>query len=133
MSTATISALILAIIFGAKQVESWAQSRFKTIHICSDTRREDPLVKLGDFLLNQLNLYMGDYKMPDIVSRGINWMTAITALCALPPYLVARMYIVVESFMSLRHVPIGVYQSPSVNFFGNIPHIQREYSTKPAF
>lgn len=38
-------------------------------------------------------------------------------------YAVARMYLVVESFISLRHVPIGVYQTPELNVMGNIPHL----------
>ncbi|TGO19359.1 hypothetical protein BPAE_0343g00040 [Botrytis paeoniae] len=38
-------------------------------------------------------------------------------------YAAARMYLVVESFISLRHVPIGVYQTPELNVMGNIPHI----------
>jgi len=38
-------------------------------------------------------------------------------------YVGARLYIVVGSFISLRHVPIGVYQTPSSNIIGNIPHL----------
>lgn len=38
-------------------------------------------------------------------------------------YAAARMYLVVESFVSLRHVPIGVYQTPELNVMGNIPHL----------
>jgi hypothetical protein len=38
-------------------------------------------------------------------------------------YLAARIYIVAESFLSLRHVPIGVYQTPDLNITGLIPHI----------
>jgi hypothetical protein len=39
------------------------------------------------------------------------------------PYFAARIYLVVESFVSLRHVPIGVYQTPSGNFISYIPHL----------
>jgi hypothetical protein len=39
------------------------------------------------------------------------------------PYLFARVYIVVESFVSLRRVPIGVYQAPVINFMNYIPHL----------
>lgn len=35
----------------------------------------------------------------------------------------ARVYIVVESFISLRHVPIGVYQTPDSNFMDYVPHL----------
>jgi hypothetical protein len=38
-------------------------------------------------------------------------------------YFSARLYIVIESFISLRHVPIGVYQTPSLNIMGNVPHL----------
>ncbi|KAL2069398.1 hypothetical protein VTL71DRAFT_14077 [Oculimacula yallundae] len=50
-------------------------------------------------------------------------LKCVVLLCILLPYIAARIYLVIESFISLRHVPIGVYQSPSLNFFGNIPHI----------
>jgi hypothetical protein len=39
------------------------------------------------------------------------------------PYFAARIYLVIESFVSLRHVPIGVYQTPSGNFISYIPHL----------
>jgi hypothetical protein len=39
------------------------------------------------------------------------------------PYFAARIYLVVESFISLRYVPIGVYQTPSGNFISYIPHL----------
>ena len=39
------------------------------------------------------------------------------------PYFAARIYLVIESFISLRHVPIGVYQTPSGNFISYIPHL----------
>jgi hypothetical protein len=38
-------------------------------------------------------------------------------------YVSARLYIVVESFVSLRHVPVGVFQTPGINFMNYIPHI----------
>jgi hypothetical protein len=38
-------------------------------------------------------------------------------------YIAARLFIVVESFISLRHVPIGVYQTPDTNFMSYIPHL----------
>ncbi|KAF7869980.1 hypothetical protein EAF04_004764 [Stromatinia cepivora] len=38
-------------------------------------------------------------------------------------YVAARMYIVIESFISLRHIPVGVYQTPTLNIMGNLPHI----------
>ena len=41
----------------------------------------------------------------------------------LPIYAAARVYIVIESFISLRHVPTGVYQTPDSNFMDYIPHL----------
>jgi hypothetical protein len=38
-------------------------------------------------------------------------------------YCIARVYLIVESFLSLRHVPIGVYQTPSGDFKSYIPHL----------
>jgi hypothetical protein len=38
-------------------------------------------------------------------------------------YIGARLFIVVESFISLRHVPVGVYLTPDTNFMSYIPHL----------
>jgi hypothetical protein len=38
-------------------------------------------------------------------------------------YCVARVFLIVESFISLRHVPIEVYQTPTSNFMSYIPHL----------
>lgn len=38
-------------------------------------------------------------------------------------YCVARVYLIVESFISLRHVPIGVYLTPTGNFMSYIPYL----------
>ncbi|KAG4438567.1 hypothetical protein IFR05_005942 [Cadophora sp. M221] len=43
--------------------------------------------------------------------------------CIMLVYIAARIFLVIESFISLRHVPIGVYKTPSLNFFGNVPHL----------
>lgn len=39
------------------------------------------------------------------------------------PYIAARAYIVIESFISLRHDPIGVYETPQLNFMNYVPHL----------
>lgn len=44
-----------------------------------------------------------------------------TGICSV--HLAARIYLVVESFILLRHVPIGVYQLPPLNIMGNVPHL----------
>jgi hypothetical protein len=38
-------------------------------------------------------------------------------------FFAARIFVVVESLISLRHVPVGVYQTPPTNFMGYIPHL----------
>jgi hypothetical protein len=40
-----------------------------------------------------------------------------------PVYVAARLFLVIESFISLRHVPDGVYQTPDINFFNYVPHL----------
>jgi hypothetical protein len=47
---------------------------------------------------------------------------AIFCLIALI-YLGARFYIVLDSLISLRHVPMGLYETPSLNIMGFIPHL----------
>jgi hypothetical protein len=37
-------------------------------------------------------------------------------------YILSRAYLVIESFISLRHVPMGVYATPRINFMDYIPH-----------
>lgn len=38
-------------------------------------------------------------------------------------YIAARAYIVIESFISLRYVPIEVYETPQLNFMNYVPHL----------
>ena len=38
-------------------------------------------------------------------------------------YIAARLYIVIESFISLRHVPIGIYDTPLLNVMNYVPHL----------
>lgn len=48
----------------------------------------------------------------------------LTMLCLISSgYIMARVYLVIESFISLRHVPIGVYQTPILDIMGNLPHL----------
>jgi hypothetical protein len=47
----------------------------------------------------------------------------IVLISIAPLYFAARLFIVVESFISLRHVPIGVYQTPNTNVMSYIPHL----------
>ena len=56
----------------------------------------------------------------DTVHRGLIYI--ILGIIGLP-YVAARLYIVIEAFISIRHVPIGVYQTPGSNFMDYIPHL----------
>lgn len=38
-------------------------------------------------------------------------------------YISSRGFIIVESFISLRYVPLGVYQTPNITYAGFVPHI----------
>ncbi|KAF5004994.1 hypothetical protein FDECE_8519 [Fusarium decemcellulare] len=55
------------------------------------------------------------------VKNGITWLLINTLFfSALALYLACRGYIIVESFVSLRHVPVGVFASPT--WVQMIPH-----------
>ncbi|CZR63043.1 uncharacterized protein PAC_12940 [Phialocephala subalpina] len=63
-------------------------------------------------------------KVADILVSDILVVVSVAVIgLILPLYVSARLYIVIESFISLRHVPIGVYQTPSLNIMGNVPHL----------
>jgi hypothetical protein len=59
-----------------------------------------------------------EYKQDLFIWSFLGLLSAATILC-----FAARIFVVVESFISLRHVPIGVYQTPPTNFMGYIPHL----------
>jgi hypothetical protein len=50
-------------------------------------------------------------------------VSCVVAFAAVLLYIAGRIFIVVESFISLRHVPTGVYQTPDTNFMSYIPHL----------
>jgi hypothetical protein len=39
-------------------------------------------------------------------------------------YVSCRAFIIVESFISLRHVPLDLYRTPNITYLGFIPHVQ---------
>ncbi len=39
-------------------------------------------------------------------------------------YISCRAFIIIESFISLRHVPLELYRTPSITYLGFIPHVQ---------
>jgi hypothetical protein len=65
--------------------------------------------------------YLRDYfsNIVGFVDASSTWIL----VTIFPVFLCARAYIVVESFISLRHVPIGVYQTPQGNIMDYVPHL----------
>lgn len=59
----------------------------------------------------------------DLWVKGFKILGGTVLGLVLLGYIGARVYIVTESFISLRHVPIGVYQTPRLNIMGNLPHL----------
>ncbi|KAI0109925.1 hypothetical protein F4814DRAFT_382936 [Daldinia grandis] len=56
-----------------------------------------------------------------IINKGINLSYLMSLVGLLIIFIVTRLYIIVEAFISLRSVPIGVYWTPS--WLQMIPHI----------
>lgn len=63
-------------------------------------------------------IYLGDY-FSKFADGFAGWIFKFVV----PVILCARAYIVVESFISLRHVPVGVYQTPQGNIMDYVPHL----------
>jgi hypothetical protein len=61
--------------------------------------------------------------LPGFLKSMIVWIVVLLGIFFCVLYCAARIYVVLESFISLRHVPIGVYQTPSGNFINYIPHL----------
>jgi len=61
--------------------------------------------------------------LPLFLKSMIVWIVVLLGIFFCVLYCAARIYVVLESFISLRHVPIGVYQTPSGNFINYIPHL----------
>lgn len=80
------------------------------------------------FLLLLLSLAFEEYPTDWLFSSVIKWFTILSFISLLSLvflgsllYTFARIFLVVESFISLRHVPIGVYAA--VPWVQNIPHV----------
>lgn len=56
-------------------------------------------------------------------NSAVPWLFLFFGSCFVLFYMLSRLFIVVESFISLRHVPVGVYQTPTLNIMNNFPHI----------
>ena len=57
-----------------------------------------------------------------VVDFAMEMIFASTSVLPVPLYIFARIFIVVESFISLRHVPIGVYEG-GLGWSKYIPHL----------
>ena len=60
------------------------------------------------------------------IKRSILWRisTSLVFGLILLVYVFCRAFIIIESFISLRHVPLEVYRTPNITYLGFIPHIQ---------
>jgi hypothetical protein len=75
-----------------------------------------------DALRTTLNREVSDW-LEDVVITSLFIGAAIAIISVAPLYIGARLFIVIESFISLRHVPVGVYLTPDKNFMSYIPHL----------
>jgi hypothetical protein len=73
---------------------------------------------------NTLRRVWGDLKLDvEFIDRLTltRFLPHIIPLLSLPFYMAARVFLVTEAFISLRHIPVGVYST--VNWTLNIPHL----------
>lgn len=57
-----------------------------------------------------------------ILYMDFAWTVFALAGLGAVAYVLARVYLVLESFISLMRVPMGIYQTPEMDFIGHIPH-----------
>jgi len=67
--------------------------------------------------------WLGWGSLYDLALITLFTIASIVLISVVLLYVAARLFIVVESFISLRHVPIGVYRTPNTNFMSYIPHL----------
>jgi hypothetical protein len=67
--------------------------------------------------------WLGWGSLYDLALITLFTIASIVLISVVLLYVAARVFIVVESFISLRHVPIGVYRTPNTNFMSYIPHL----------
>lgn len=62
-----------------------------------------------------------------VVSEIVVWLLFVSLVilggATVLAYTGARFFIVVDSFISLRQVPVGVYETPLLDVMGNFPHL----------
>jgi hypothetical protein len=54
--------------------------------------------------------------------RRISALSVIALILLI--YIFSRAFIIIESFISLRHVPLDIYRTPNITYFSYVPHIQ---------
>jgi hypothetical protein len=103
IATAGAFALFSLIIYACVLIDMvfWSLMWGRPISACSKWSKKAELQYLGS--------------VSHIVEFILTYVILAVSSLILLLYVGARLYIVVESFISLRHVPIGVYRTPSSN------------------
>ena len=122
--------VILSLVYGGVHLATWNFSfASETEHLlwkiaCIDIMAAVPVGVLWILVLDLLTdsdwLSLSDRKH-EILETSSNFLAGIGFYALLVFYALARIYIVVEVFISLRHVPIGVYAA--VPWVQAIPHV----------
>ena len=121
---------VLSLVYGGVHLATWNFAfASKTQHLlwkiaCIDIMATVPVGILCKRVLDTLvhpNRPRPYYRGSEIVVPPWAVDTDLVFVLLSLPYIVSRIYIVVESFISLRHVPIGVYAA--VPWVQAIPHV----------
>jgi hypothetical protein len=75
------------------------------------------------YLVNWLVRWMDILDNEGVETLYESTVSKVIIALVMAPYVSARLYVVVESFVSLRHVPIGVFVTPDINFMNYVPHL----------
>ena len=111
----------LPLIYGGIHLTAWS------FHFASQTERllwKIACIDIMGTIPISVTFCVCLYLITRIVKRlnePINWLNWICLSPTFLFYALSRIYIVVESFISLRHVPIGVYAA--IPWVQNIPHV----------
>ena len=121
--------VVLSLVYGCIHLATWNFAfASKTEHLlwkiaCIDIMATVPTIVLCIRGLFYLRYYLASLSRSFRRSKAdLHRYLDYIVFCALSvPYALSRIYIVVESFISLRHVPIGVYAA--VPWVQAIPHV----------
>ena len=106
--------VLLPLIYGGIHLVAW-NSDFAT-------KLEEKLWKAACFdLMAQSILVWAGMASDSLSDTGLSFICNMLSLLNIPLYILARFYLVTESFVGLRHVPLGVYAV--VPWAEYIPHI----------